>query len=453
MKIAIVEDDINMRKSLELALKDYKEYEIVTFKNAIEALKNIDNSFSLIITDINMPKMDGLEFIKALEVDCDIIIMTGNASLNKAVESLRLGVKDFLTKPFEIDDLIEAIRRNVKIREINKANDNRYEGRDRRVGMEDTRKVKVERRKKGSDRRKKFYGSSPVLEKILSILKRAANSNATIMLLGESGVGKELFAKYIHEQSNRYAKPFIAINMAAIPENLLESELFGYEKGAFTDATTMKKGHFEMANTGTLFLDEIGEMPMALQAKLLRVLQEREIVRVGGTKAIKIDVRIVSATNANILEKIENREFREDLYYRLNTIPLIIPPLRERKEEIVDIAEESLYGICRKNNIAKKSLSEDAKEALLEYDWPGNIRELLSVVERAAILSEDEIITKDDLFLESRKSKKGIKDLERELIEEMLKEYAYDVKESAKALGMSKSTLENKIDRYKIELI
>jgi DNA-binding NtrC family response regulator len=452
MKIAIVEDDINMRKSLEIALKDEADFDVTTFKNAPEALKKLDSSYDLIVTDINMPKMDGIEFIKALDFSCDIIIMTGNATLNRAVESMRLGVKDFLTKPFEIDDLVEAIKRNAKVREIHEENDARFEGKDRRQGAEDTREVKVERRKQGSDRRKKFYGSSPELEKILTLLKKASTTEASVMLLGESGVGKELFAKYIHENSPRYAGPFIAINMAAIPENLLESELFGYEKGAFTDATAMKKGHFETANKGTLFLDEIGEMPMALQAKLLRVLQEREIVRVGGVKPIKIDVRIVSATNANILEQIEDKEFREDLYYRLNTIPVKIPPLRDRKEEIVDIAQEALYGICRKNNIEKKSLNEEACAALLDYDWPGNIRELLSVVERAAILCEGDTICESDLFLETRKSKKGIKELEKELIEEMLKEEVGDLKATAKALGMTLPTLEKKITKFKIDV-
>jgi len=452
MKIAIVEDDINMRKSLEIALKDYDEFDVTTFKNAPEALKKLDDSYALIVTDINMPKMDGIAFIKALEFSCDIIIMTGNATLGRAVESMRLGVKDFLTKPFEIEDLVTAIKRSAKVQEVHATNEHRFEGKDRRAGGEDKREVKVERRKKGSDRRQKFYGKSPELEKILTLLTKASMTEASVMLLGESGVGKELFAKYIHENSPRYAGPFIPINMAAIPENLLESELFGYEKGAFTDATAMKKGHFETANKGTLFLDEIGEMPMGLQAKLLRVLQEREIVRVGGTKPTKIDVRIVSATNANILEQIEDKEFREDLYYRLNTIPVKIPPLRERKEEIVDIASEALFGICRKNNIDKKSLSEEAKSALLDYDWPGNIRELLSVVERAAILCEGEIITVNDLFLETRKSKKGIKELEKELIEEMLKEEVGDLKATAKALGMSLPNLEKKISKFKIEV-
>jgi len=452
MKIAIVEDDINMRKSLELALKDFAEFDVTTFKNAPEALKKLDDSYELIVTDINMPKMDGIEFIKALEFPCEIIIMTGNATLGRAVESMRLGVKDFLTKPFEIDDLIEAIKRSAKVREVHESNDARFESKERRQGAEDTRGVKTERRKQGSDRRKKFYGSSPELEKILTLLKKASSTEASVMLLGDSGVGKELFAKYVHENSPRYAGPFIAINMAAIPENLLESELFGYEKGAFTDATAMKKGHFETANKGTLFLDEIGEMPMALQAKLLRVLQEREVVRVGGIKPTKIDVRIVSATNANIQEQIEDKDFREDLYYRLQTIPVKIPPLRERKEEIVDIAEEALFGICRKNKIDKKELSQEAKEALLNYDWPGNIRELLSVVERAAILCEGERILESDLFLETRKSKKGIKELEKELIEEMLKEEVGDLKATAKALGMTLPTLEKKITKFKIEV-
>jgi len=404
LKIAIVEDDISMRKSLEIALGEYKEFEIKTFKNAVEALKKLDNTYELIITDINMPKMDGIEFIKKIDFKCDFIIMTGNATLNRAVESMRLGVKDFLTKPFEIDTLVKAIKRSAEVAKVEADYERRKEIKDRRVGMPDTRKVKIERRKPNSDRRKHFYGSSPKLDKILKLIGKAAKTDASVMLLGESGVGKELFAREVHYRSPRYAKPFIPINMAAIPENLLESELFGYEKGAFTDATAVKKGYFETANNGTLFLDEIGEMPISLQAKILRVLQEHEIYRVGGTKPIKINVRIVSATNANIMEKIKNKEFREDLYYRLNTIPVHIAPLRERKEEIKDIANEWLYKVCIKYSFDHKKLSDQALEDLLNYDWPGNVRELLSVVERAAILSETDVIEADDLFLESRKS-------------------------------------------------
>lgn len=453
LKIAIVEDDISMRKSLEIALKEYTEFEVITFKNAPEALKKLDASFELIVTDINMPKMDGIEFIKQIDFKCDFIIMTGNATLNRAVESMRLGVKDFLTKPFEVDTLVEAIKRSAEVSKIQAEHERRYEeSKDRRVGKEDTREVKVERRKQGSDRRKRFYGQSPELEKILKLLQKAALTDASVMLLGESGVGKELFAKEVHASSPRYAGPFIPINMAAIPDNLLESELFGYEKGAFTDATTMKKGYFETANKGTLFLDEIGEMPMALQAKLLRVLQEREIYRVGGTKPIKIDVRIVSATNANINAQIDNKEFREDLYYRLNTIPVKIPPLRERKEEIADIAKESLFKICRKYDFAYKNLSDEALQALEDYEWPGNVRELLSVVERAAILCEGDTIEVSDLFLESRKREKSIKDLEKELIIELLKDFDDDLDKSAEALGMSLENLEKKMNKYNIEV-
>jgi len=445
LKVAIVEDDINMRKSLELALKDL--YELKTFKNPVEALKKIDESFDVIVTDINMPKMDGIEFIKNTPFPANFIIITGNATLNKAVETLRLGVKDFITKPFEIDELVCAINNASKVIEEEKKVEKRV-FKDRRVGLPDTREVKVERRKKGTDKRKLFYGSSQKLQEVLSILEKASLTDASIMLLGESGVGKEHFAKFIHQRSNRYAKVFTAINMAAIPENLLESELFGYEKGAFTDATSTKKGLFESADGGTLFLDEIAEMPMQLQAKLLRVLQEREIVRVGGTKPIKIDVRIVSATNADIMQKIANKEFREDLYYRLNTIPVKIPPLRERKDEILSIAYEYLDAVCVKYNFEKKTLSKEAQEELLAYDWPGNIRELISVVERSAILSSSDEIQKDELMLEYRKPKKTISNMEKELIEEVLNEFEYNLELSAKALGLTKSVLEKKMKKY-----
>ncbi len=379
MKIAIVEDDINMRKSLELSLEEYKEFNIITFKNAKEALKKIDDSFDLIITDINMPGMDGIEFIEKLNGKYEVIIITGNATLNRAINALRLGVKDFLTKPFDVDTLVNAIQRSAKI-------------------QQKIKKIKITKNKNDNY----FYGKSNILNKALNIAKKAAKSDASILLLGESGVGKELFANFIHKNSARKNKPFIAINMAAIPENLLESELFGYEKGAFTDATATKKGIFELADNGTIFLDELAEMPFSLQAKILRVLQEQELIRVGGSKPIKINIRIISATNANLLQKIKEKKFRNDLYYRLNTIPIVIPPLRERKDEIEDIAKTTLKNICSQYNFDDKFLSEDAILSLKKYNWPGNIRELKSVIERAAILSDTNEINSNDLFLESR---------------------------------------------------
>ncbi len=379
MKIAIVEDDINMRKSLEIAMSDYKEFEIVTFKNAVDALKKLDDSFDLVITDINMPKMDGIEFVKELNGKYEVIIMTGNATLSRAIESIHLGVKDFLLKPFDIDTLIAAIEREEKIQKVKKSS------------------------KKSKNTAKDFLGTSQSLEKVINIANKAAKTDASVLLLGESGVGKEVFASYIHKNSPRVKKPFIAINMAAIPENLIESELFGFEKGAFTDAQEAKAGQFELANGGTLFLDEIGEMPYGVQAKLLRALQEKEVRRLGSSKATKIDIRVISATNANLDAKIQNGEFREDLYYRLNTIPLNIPPLRERKEEILEIANAMVAQNCVKYGFEIKTFSDAAKDELLQYSWPGNIRELLSVVERSVILSENQEIQKDELFLDTRK--------------------------------------------------
>ena len=374
MKIAIVEDDINMRKSLEMALSD--DYEIVTFRNAIDALKKLDDSFDLVITDITMPRMDGIEFVKELNGKYEVIMMTGNATLNRAIESIRLGVKDFITKPFEIETLIEAIERSRIVRE--KSNN---------------KKIEI---------KKEFIANSPSIKQALDMAKKVAPTDANVLLLGESGVGKEEFAKFIHQNSKRAKKPFIAINMSAIPENLVESELFGYEKGAFTDAVGQKIGLFESANGGTLFLDEIGEMPYHLQAKLLRVLQEKEMYRLGGTKPIKLDIRIISATNKNLKTFIEEGKFREDLFYRLNTIPITIPPLRERKDDIIPISEMILNKVVKEYNLEKKSLSKDATDELLSYEWPGNVRELISVIERSAILSDKEI-KKEDLFLDSRR--------------------------------------------------
>lgn len=389
MNIVIVEDDINMRKSLEIALGEYDELKIKSYKSAVEALKKMGDDVDLIITDINMPQMDGLEFIKRLEGKFDVIIMTGNATLNKAIESVRLGVKDFLTKPFDAQTLYEAIKRVEILRRKLPA-------------------ASLKAAQNGSNSQADsadFVASSPALANALNLASRVAKTDASAMLMGESGVGKELFAKFIHKNSPRKDGPFIAINMAAIPENLIESELFGFEKGAFTDASAMKKGQFELASGGTLFLDEIGEMPLNLQPKLLRAIQEREITRLGATKSVKIDVRIVSATNANLPAMISEGKFREDLFYRLNTVPVAIPPLRERKDEILPIAERFLRQSCEEFNLGAKSFSEAAVKELENYDFPGNIRELISVVQRAAILSEGEEIQPGDLFLQARSRK------------------------------------------------
>ncbi|CRF48740.1 Signal-transduction regulatory protein FlgR [Helicobacter heilmannii] len=377
MKIAIVEDDINMRKSLELFFSDHEDLEVVAFKSPKDALKAIDESFELIITDINMPQMDGLEFLRKLDGRFEAIVITGNATLNKAIESIRLGVKDFFQKPFKPELLLESIYRSKKVLEFHKIHP-------------------VNK----SCKKEFFIATSKALEAVQKQALKAAATDASVFLQGPSGVGKEVFAHFIHENSKRKGAPFVAINMAAIPEHLLESELFGFEKGAFTDATSTKAGLFESANKGSVFLDEISEMPLKLQSKLLRAIQEKEIVRLGSHKPIKIDVRFISATNTNIQEKISAKEFREDLFFRLHTIPLKIPPLKERKEEILPLAEWKLQEVLCAYDLGAKSFSDQAKECMLSYTWHGNVRELLSVVERSAILSEGAQISEKDLFLE-----------------------------------------------------
>lgn len=432
MKIAIVEDDINMRKSLEIALAEYKEFEVVSFKSAKDALKKLDDSIDLVITDINMPQMDGIEFLRTLNGRYEALIITGNATLNKAIDSIRLGVKDFLTKPFDIETLVEAIHRAKKAKEI----------------------ITKTPKKNMIEQKHSFIATSPALQKALNLANKAAKTDASVLLLGESGVGKELFANYIHNNSPRVKAPFVAINMAAIPENLLESELFGYEKGAFTDATEGRAGKFENANGGTIFLDEIGEMPANLQAKLLRVLQEKEVVRLGSNKPIKVDIRFVAATNADIQKKIKKGEFREDLFFRLQTIPINIPALRERLEEIIPLCEWKLEEVDKQYGIGKKKWGKGAKEQLLSYKWPGNIRELLSVVERAAILCENDTIMPEDLFLSSREGggAKKIASLEEELIYEALKAADSDIDNAAQMLGMQKEILQSKMNHYDIKL-
>lgn len=449
MKIAIVEDDINMRKSLELFFAEHKDLRVVTFRSPKDALKELDSSFQLVITDLNMPHMNGLDFLKQLNNRYEMIVITGNATLHSAIDSIRLGVKDFFQKPFEPSLLLEAVYRSKRVLEF-----------------QQTHTKTTSPKAQAINKQNPFAASSPLLESLQERVKKVAPTDSSVLLMGASGVGKEVFARYIHEHSHRAKKPFIAINMAAIPEHLLESELFGYEKGAFTDAVSAKQGLFELADGGTLFLDEIGEMPIMLQAKLLRALQEREATRLGGSKPIGFDVRIISATNANLEQKIAQKAFREDLFYRLQTIPVLIPPLKERTEEILPIAQWKLSLVLAQYNLPEKSFSKAAKDALLAYEWHGNIRELLSVIERAAILSESEQIEPKDLFLEARSGDSSaggsrstaessqaskIESLEKQLLQEVLQESDGNIARASALLGMSEEILRHKIAKYAIE--
>lgn len=433
MKIAVIEDDINLRKALEISLRDYPEFEAEFFKGPKDALKKLDESFDLVVTDINMPQMDGLDFLSELNGRYEAIVITANASLHNAIKAIKLGVKDFLTKPFEIEDLVKAIHKSKKVQAIEKKST----------------------KKTNKPKQDEFVALSPALECAKNKALKVAPTDASVMLLGASGVGKEVFAHFIHKNSLRASHPFVAINMAAIPEHLLESELFGYEKGAFTDAVTTKKGLFEEANGGSIFLDEIGDMPIHLQAKILRALQEKEVVRLGSSKPIKINVRVISATNVQIQEKIANQQFREDLFFRLNTMPIAIPLLKERREEILPLAEWKLANVCEQYEFHAKSFSAGAKKALLEYPWPGNIRELLSVVERAGILSDGDEVKEEDLCLQSRNEvffgkKTGVENLEKELIAEVLNETGGDLHRASEMLGMSLEVFKSKKARHGI---
>lgn len=458
MKICIVEDDTNFRKALEITFSDYPQYEIVSFKNAKEALDGIDESFDVIITDINMPKMDGLQFLSTLQEQVNghykAIVITGNASVQNAIKAIRLGVKDFLIKEKNIEkEMIEALER------IAKEQERELSILDSKPNIQKTQASTSKHQDKKETNlveSKRFIASSPALEQAKKIALKVAPTDANVFLMGQSGVGKDVFANFIHENSNRAKSPFIAINMAAIPEHLLESELFGYEKGAFTDATAQKLGILEVANGGTVFLDEIGEMPIALQAKLLRVLQEKTITRLGSSKGIAIDVRFISATNANIAQKITRSEFRQDLFFRLQTIPIFIPPLSERKEEILQIAEYKLQETTQKYGFEPKTFSKDSKEQMLQYAWHGNVRELLSVIERAVILSDGSEIKPEDLALQSRERVFGnvqdssIMDLEKELLSQTFVREGGNIKNMSDLLGMSESVLRAKIAKYGI---
>jgi DNA-binding NtrC family response regulator len=291
---------------------------------------------------------------------------------------------------------------------------------------------------------------SPALEQPKKMALKSARTDAAVMLLGESGVGKEVFAGFIHMNSPRAKGPFVPINMAALPESLVESELFGFEKGAFTDAQAAKAGRFEEADGGTLFLDEIAEMPYGLQAKLLRAIQERKIRRLGGSKDITIDVRIIAATNQDIHASIQEKRFREDLYYRLNTIEIPIPPLRERSEEILPIANAVLMQNCEKYGLPARQFSQEAKQQLLSYRWPGNIRELISVCERAAILSEGEEVSGADLFLQSREGRKNVANIEKDLLTEALEQSESDRAKAAALLSMTLEDFESRAKKYNL---
>ena len=443
MSILLADTELSHLERLYDALKKFG-FPVVVTDNGVRAAQHImDRRFSLIIVDADLPGRNGFEIIeqvKRAKYDAPVILMSENGGVGKAVEAIKKGAADFLIKPIDskaVEELVEAYLPLKK--------DQRNCG-----GKEDTTSCS------STNVERPIITSDPQMKQILGIAEKIASSPATVLIRGESGTGKELLARYIHSKSSRKDKPFIAINCAALPESLLESELFGYEKGAFTGASNRRIGKFELANGGTLLLDEISEISVNLQAKLLRVLQEGEIDRVGGSYPVSIDVRVIATTNVDLEEVVEKGEFRKDLYYRLNVISLELPPLRERKNDIIMLAEFFIDKFNRLNGTSVKGLSREAAERLMEYEWDGNVRELENVIHRAVLLSSEDTITPDVLQLPGKKkiSRKEmplvpLKEMEKILIERALEETSGNRTRAAKVLGISVRTLRNKLSEYR----
>jgi len=390
--ILIVEDDINQAKVLAKYLTHHG-YFVSHAKSAEEAEEILfSNRIDIVLMDWKLPDKDGLDFITEFRDRfpfTQFIMITAFGTIEKAVEAMKAGAYHYLTKPINLEELVVVIEKAAREAKLEQ-------------------EVQALRRKLKSlspIEAPDVVAESPKMKEVLSMIRKIAVTNVTVLIIGESGTGKELIADLIHNLSPRKEKPFLKINCAAIPEGLLESELFGYEKGAFTGADRLKIGVFEIANGGSLFLDEIGDMPLSLQSKLLRVLQDGSFLRVGGTREIRVDVRIIAATNRNLKELIEKGKFREDLYWRLNVFPIILPPLRERRDDIIPLAKHFLRKYSHK--LGKKEVKEISREAierLMSYSFPGNIRELEHIIERAVILAENELITKEDLQLDTSAS-------------------------------------------------
>jgi DNA-binding NtrC family response regulator len=455
-KILIVEDDLNTLEGLAEIL-DQEKFEISKAKNGKMALNEVKSkSFNIVLMDYLLPDKDGLEISRQILrqfPEIKIIMMTAFGSVKNAVEAMKIGIYDYLTKPIDLDELLIVIRRALKEQQLI------YENIDLKDKLQETYRFE------------NIVGVSGKMQEIFKKIVKVASTDATVLIRGESGTGKELIARAVHFQSNRSDKALVEINCASIPETLLESELFGHEKGAFTGAYKSKKGKFEIAHGGSLFLDEIGELPLGVQAKLLRVLQDSSFTRVGGIENIEVNVRLIAATNKNLEQALENKAFREDLYYRLNVIPISIPPLRERPEDIGPLIDFFTNKYSEKNKRRITTISQEAMNILLSYNWPGNIRELENAIENAIVMTDNTKIELHDLpgYLQSQlrpetKSKPSriletnenasFKDqmdsYEREIIRRALNKSDGNKTHAARSLGFSLRTLRNKINKLKL---
>jgi len=442
-KVLIVDDEALVRNFLAETLKR-KNLHVCTAENGQKALSLIkEQNFDLVITDMKMPDLTGIDLlrkIKELSPQIIVIVITAYGSIENAVEAMRFGAYDYLIKPFS-PDTIEVVLEKAR-------------GHIALIQENDCLRQQI-----AENHEANVIGKSSAIGKIMDEVKQVAKSNASVFINGESGTGKEVIAQAIHLYSSRIAKPFIKVNCAAIPETLIESEFFGHEKGAFTGANAKRIGRFELANGGTLLLDEVTEIPILLQAKLLRAIQEQEFERIGGTKSVKVDVRLISTSNREIKDAIQNKNLREDLYYRLNVIPIHLPPLRERKEDILPLANHFIKKFCQENHKEDKQFSGEAEKKLLNYSWPGNVRELANIIERAVVMDNNKKISPDHLFIESTSSLiknssdslpigLSLQELEKRFIIETLQQQQNNRTKTAEVLGISIRTLRNKLQEY-----
>jgi DNA-binding NtrC family response regulator len=450
-RILLVEDDRNTLAGLVEILKD-EGYDVVGVESGKKALKILEREqFDLMLTDLRMPDIDGLQLYErslSYSREMKTVVMTAYSSVKDAVEAMKKGVYEYLTKPLNLDELFLTIKKAVQEKLIVDEN------------------IQLKDQIRSSYRFENIIGTSKAMREIYKIITKVARTQSTVLIRGESGVGKELVARAIHYNSQRAEKMLVEISCATLPETLLESELFGYEKGAFTGAVARKIGRFELADCGTIFLDEIGDITESVQTKLLRVLQEKEISRLGGTDRIKVDVRVITATNRNLEKALKEGLFREDLYYRLNVIPILIPPLRDRKEDIPQLIDHFLRKFCQENRKPLMTLSDRALQACMSYDWPGNVRELENAVENAVVLGEGDVILPEFLpagialfqsrsmsspFLDQAKQdsyRKKMEFAERIIIKDAIDNADGNKSVAAKNLKISLRTMRYKIRKY-----
>src|SRR6266700_3074591 len=430
-RILVVEDEEKLRRVIELQLAS-AGFEVDKAGTAEDGLKIVDRA-DMVLTDLKLPGIDGLQFlalIRRQNSHVPVVVMTAFGSIETAVESMKAGAMDFLLKPFSLDHLMQVVDKALEVRAL----------------RDENRKLKEE-----LGRRYEFdniIGRSGAMQEIFATIERVGPTRATVLLAGESGVGKDLIARAIHFHSPRRERPFVKINCTAIPENLMESELFGYEKGAFTGAAQSKPGKFEQADTGTVLLDEIGDVPASIQVKLLRVLQEREIERLGSNKTLHVDVRVIAATNSDLRAALEQGTFREDLYYRLNVVPISIPPLRERKEDIPYLARHFVEKLAPDTGGRVRGITDAAIDKLMGYSWPGNVRELENVIERSIVMASGEKLDADDIRLDMNiRPRQAAGELglpegmsldayEQELIKNALKQADGNKSQAARILGL-----------------